>query len=149
MAKCPKCRATLVSMDRCEECNWIKSIESTVKKRDSNPYKHGLKVGDHWTDKQCSFIDSAGRCPAYGHMAFSTNGEGPWYCRHHFSILTHAPQYEVKFPQDSMEEVDKRVNRLVQRMPNESTHDWSMRCREWTIERINHGFRMREPGEDG
>lgn len=44
-------------------------------------------------------------------------------------------------------EVDKRVNKLVPRLPGESDHDWSMRCKDWVLARIKRGV-LREPGGD-
>lgn len=49
---------------------------------------------------------------------------------------------------NSQAAVDERVNRLVPREPGESEHDWSMRCRDWVLEKIRSRSVMRQPGED-
>ena len=37
---------------------------------------------------------------------------------------------------DSQAEVDARVNKIVPRLPGESDHAWSMRCKDWALARL-------------
>lgn len=54
-----------------------------------------------------------------------------------------------KASQETMIEVDKRVNRLVPRETGESEHDWSMRCKDYTLAKLKaRRVEIREPGED-
>lgn len=54
---------------------------------------------------------------------------------------------------EPMSEVDKRANLLVPRLDAESEHDWSTRCRDWTLTKLKQGRIgqevVREPGEEG
>ena len=54
--------------------------------------------------------------------------------------------------EEPMSAVDERVNHLVPRLSGESEHDWSMRCRDWTLARLSEARidtqAAREPGED-
>lgn len=82
MERCPKCQEILVNSNKCD-CGWKK----TTSKQSGNPYKFGLKIGDHWIDKQCGYNEHGTRCDLYGHMSTGTSGEGPWYCGKHFNKI--------------------------------------------------------------
>lgn len=93
-------------------------------------------------DKQCIWKTDGYQCQAEGHMSSNTLG-GPWYCRSHFAKLMKWEPWQAPVQEA---DVDRRVNSLVPKKPGESDHDWSMRCKDWVLERI--GKRQRQPGED-
>lgn len=130
--------------------------------------------------KQCSWNDHGSRCERDGYISDTTFGLGPWYCRDHYADLKGWPRItgekplsmeveemtrELKEPYrsraierqrvsrtaESMVEVDKRVNKLVPRLPGESEHDWSMRCRLWTLDQVSKLSKrfQQEPGANG
>ena len=37
-----------------------------------------------------------------------------------------------------MSEIDKRVNRIVPRKPNETEHAWSLRCRDYVLDYVRN-----------
>lgn len=84
-------------------------------------------------NKQCVFNDHGYRCQNDGHLSSTTYGEGPWYCRQHFCKVMGWPDYTVPQEQMAQADVDARGNKRLPRNPNESEHDWSMRCRDATI----------------
>lgn len=100
MRICPECNNPMNRPNDCQTCGWKRD----GKRQNGNPYLFGVKVGDHWIDKQCGFDDVGHRCTRPGHMAMSTNGEGPWYCRQHFARL---------MGWDERQEEPTRINGLV------------------------------------
>ena len=134
---CPNCRGLLESDGTCT-CGY----GAARKRRQEQPQQ-----------KLCAFNDHGMRCPRIGHMANTTNGEGPWYCREHFARIM-GWEYTEPTEDESMHQaaVDVRVNRIVPRLQGESEHDWSMRCRDWVFAQLGkigrEPARMREPGED-
>lgn len=106
---------------------------------------------DEVFDKQCIWKTDGYQCQDYGNLSTGTHGTGPWYCRTHFAKLMKWPTWEASVLDESQEAVDERVNKLVPRLEGESEHDWSMRCRDWTLDRLKRGRilkPLREPGED-
>lgn len=101
-----------------------------------NPYVHGLKIGDHWVDKQCAYNDHGIRCASYGILSTATNGEGPFYCRPCNSKLLKEDPPIIIDRKEGISDVDRRVNRMVLRLDDESMHDWTVRCREWTLRKL-------------
>lgn len=97
--------------------------------------------------RACSWNDHGMTCPDYGIMSTETHGKGPWYCRKHFAALMRWPAWMATQPADSMKEVDARVNTLVPRREGESEHDWSMRCKDWTLAKLRGGPRHK-PGRE-
>ena len=98
----------------------------------------------------CAWNDHGMPCHEPGHLSQGTLGLGPWYCRSHFARLMGWPAWAAAAIEDSQEEVDARVNKIVPRKPGESEHDWSMRCRTWVMERIRRGQVFQaEPGAKG
>ena len=83
MRICPECNNPMNANDKCQTCGWTRDKP----KANGNPYPFGIRIGTEWIDKQCGYDDHGKRCQRIGHMAMSTNGEGPWYCRTHFARL--------------------------------------------------------------
>lgn len=91
---CPSCDSPLKTKDGCS-CGW----RATPQKRNGSPYLFGIQpdtayAGSNtqqskfeWVDKQCAWHEDGVRCEKYGHMAETTNGAGPWFCRDDFSKL--------------------------------------------------------------
>ncbi len=102
-------------------------------------------------DKQCIWKTEGHQCQSIGHLSSGTLGSGPWYCREHFARLMKWPAWQASVVDESQDAVDERVNAYVSREAGDSEHDWSMRCRVWTMDKLRRGriFKpMREPGED-
>ena len=97
-------------------------------------------------EKRCCFQDHGMSCGRYGTISLSTKGWGQWYCRDHAWAAIgdhgHKPQHPKR--DETQEEIDARVNKLVPRVAGESEHDWSMRCREWAKARM----RLSVPGNN-
>jgi hypothetical protein len=89
-----------------------------------------IEAPGEFNGKQCAFNDHGYRCQNDGHMSTTTLGDGPWYCRAHFAKLMGWLSWEAGAVNDSEEEIDKRVNKIVPRREGESMHDWSMRCKD-------------------
>lgn len=101
-------------------------------------------------DKQCTWRDRGEQCQSYGSLSTGIVG-GPWYCRLHFAAVMGWPAWEAPAVDESLFAIDERVNRIVPRIPGESEHEWSMRCKDWVVRRLKKPMfhePMREPGED-
>lgn len=115
---CPECGLPLASPFKSCRCGWGKEAKAMLAQ------KH-----------MCVWRNRGEPCQAVGICSDSTVGGGPWYCRDHYADLkgwerADAPRTADKEP---IEEVDKRVSRVVPRLPGESDHDWSMRCKEYVL----------------
>ncbi len=77
---CPDCGNPLRPGANSCACGW-------GQKRGGSPYRHGIKIGDEWIDKQCAWNDHGRRCEAQGWLSMATNGHGPWYCATDFEKL--------------------------------------------------------------
>jgi len=86
--------------------------------------------------KQCAFNDHGYRCQNDGHLSSTVYGEGPWYCRDHFARIMGWSAYRALLVDESQAAVDERINRIVPRRTDETDHDWSMRCRNYALDRI-------------
>lgn len=116
---CPKCHGITEQDNKSCSCGWT---------------ARGQKKE---ISKQCAFDDVGYRCQLDGHIATTTHGEGPWYCRTHFArVMGWAALQAAVIDEDTMSAVDKRVNALVPRLPVESDQDWTIRCRDWTRKRL-------------
>jgi hypothetical protein len=132
---CPKCSGITEKDNKSCSCGW--TARGNRKEQVS---------------KQCAFNDHGLRCEKTGSIANTTNGEGPWYCRDHFAtVMGWGALKAVTLPDESQEAVDRRVNAMVPKRDGESMHDWSMRCRDFSVSRIRDiSIRMQsEPGELG
>jgi hypothetical protein len=91
-----------------------------------------------YPEKRCCFQDHGMPCGRYGTISLSTKGWGQWYCRDHawatLGDSGHMPQHPKR--DETQEDIDARVNKLVPRIAGESEHDWSMRCKAWAVARI-------------
>lgn len=85
---CTECGEPLAKPFTSCRCGW----RAVPTKKDGNPYKFGMKVGDHWVNKGCAWNDHGVPCEKYGPLSTSTNGEGPWYCQDHFADLMGWPR---------------------------------------------------------
>lgn len=137
MSKCPKCNDVLINQSKCD-CGWRKEIKQ------SHNFKFSRQVGTRVVDAQCSFNDFGIRCVNEGYISHGTTGEGPWYCRSCWAKLTKSEAVIPIDRKESMEDVDKRVNKLVPRREGESSYDWTMRCRQWTINKLSEMRNKRE-----
>ena len=132
---CPYCQQPLEDDGSCPGCSYGR------KRQQAKPPPERPRL--------CAWNNHGDPCHAIGHLSTSTNGSGPWYCRSHFARLMGWPSWQAAVTEDSQAEVDERVNKLVPRLQNESEHDWSMRCRNWTLERLKGRVLQPEPGESG
>lgn len=82
---------------------------------------------------RCCWNDRGEICSRPASLSTGTLGAGPWYCRDHYADLNHWPRWKVPSDLESMSEIDKRVNKVVPRLQGESEHDWSMRCKAYTL----------------
>ena len=108
-------------------------------------------LADPQFEKQCAWTELGYRCQADGHLAQTIHGGGPWYCRAHFAALNNWPAWKAPVKDFSQEAIDARVNKLVPRLPGESEHAWSMRCKDWALaklKRLPDRLPIRVPGED-
>jgi hypothetical protein len=103
---------------------------------------------DKTYEKQCVWKTDGYQCQSMGHLSTTISG-GPWYCRSHFARLMGWPSWEAAVVDDSQEAIDERVNKIVPRHTGESEHAWSMRCRQWTLDRLKRPLFQTEPGELG
>jgi hypothetical protein len=130
---CPECGEPLAKPFKSCTCGW----RDEPKKRERDK------------PRLCPWNDHGDVCGRPGHLSDSVVGGGPWYCREHFARLKGWSSWEAAVTDESMAAVDARVNKLVPRLEGESEHDWSMRCRDWTIATLKkRGVAIREPGED-
>lgn len=83
---CTECGEPLAAPYTSCKCGW------RAVARKGSPYAHGVKVGDHWVNKGCAWNDFGVQCTLYGSSSLGTTGEGPWYCRDHFSDLMKWPR---------------------------------------------------------
>lgn len=90
-------------------------------------------LDDKKFDNQCPWNDHGYQCQATGWLADTTNGRGPWYCRTHYAQLHGREAWTAPVVDNSPEALDARVNKIVPKLPNESDHDWAMRCRKWVL----------------
>lgn len=104
MAECPQCGNEIRSAGKCA-CGW----RAVPEKRDGNPYRYGIKVGDHWVSKGCAWNNHGHTCDEYGPLSLGTNGEGPWYCRKHFGEL-------MRWATDKIVPVEGQVGKVLERI---------------------------------
>lgn len=109
-------------------------------------------LDDDKPTRQCKHRNHLERCQKTGWLTQALHGEGPWYCDVHFEELI---REKPPVHDDFCLPIDDRVEQIVPRLEGESMHDWSMRCKAWTLRKLKAGlFRtprqqpMREPGCD-
>ena len=126
--KCPSCRGVLEDDGTCS-CGF--GMREKVKKTRSSDEVKNVRT-------KCHFNEFGRLCERPGTISPSTHGGGPWYCRKHAHVAFHDGEDHPEPPPDreSMEEVDKRVHAIVPRLPGESEHDWSMRCRAYVMKMV-------------
>lgn len=105
------------------------------------------------SDMQCSRMVMGKRCQHDGNVM---TGNGMRYCRDCFIAESNEEKHRNARPKKEFipPELDARVSALVPRREGESEHDWSMRCRTETLEKLKRKPKREvhvqtEPGELG
>jgi len=138
MRICPECNNPMKQHDKCETCGWSRTVERS----NGNPYRHGIKIGDRWIDKQCAWNDHGQQCPDYGSMSQGTSGEGPWYCSRHYAALMGWDWSPAK-PNPNTPVVEEVLKRLK---PQDKSKNHELMAR---LQSIREPLEQEEPGANG